>query len=166
MLIVLIGRLFTTGAISLIELTAITAFYIGYRRFSNVFVSPIAGRIADKFGIERVFLVATFFTVISLVAIIIGFVEVGLIVTFTLQSISSALAPGGAALNQENRLKAIAANTTWKDLGSASGALIGGALLKTNSIHPYFLSLTIVLLGASITHVFIRNPLKQFIRWK
>jgi len=166
MLIVLLGRLFITDAVSLIELTAITAFYIGYRRLSNVLVSPVAGRIADKFGIERVFLLSIFFTVISLLVIFLGYVEAGLIATFTFQSVSSALAPGGAAVNQENRLKAIAANATWRDLGSASGALLGGALLNIDFIHPYFLALNILLLGALTTHVLIRNPLKQIIRWK
>jgi len=162
MLIVLIGRLFTTGAISFLELTAITAFYVGYRRFSNVFISPVAGKIADKLGIEKVFLTAVLLTVISLCLITLGFTEVGLLTTFTLQSISSALAPGGATVNQENRLKAIAANTTWRDLGSASGALVGGALLKVDSVSIFIFAGTVVLFFAFSLHVITKNNLKTF----
>jgi MFS family permease len=166
MLIVLIGKLFIDGRISGVELTAVTALYVGYRRFSNVLVSPIAGKIADKAGIERVFLWAVFLTIPSLLLIAFGFVEAGLISTFTFQSVSSALAPGGAASGQENRLKAIAANTTWRDLGSASGALAGGALLQVSSLQPFLFFASLAIVISLIIHLARSGQFKQFISWR
>lgn len=166
MLIVLIGKLFITEQISVLELTAITSFYVGYRRLSNVFVSPFAGKIADRFGIERVFLIAIFLTVFSLFVITAGYVEIGLLLTFTFQSISSALAPGGAAADQENRLKAIAANTTWRDLGSASGAVLGGALLATEHLQLYLFSSSVILFAALLIHLILSKQLKQILKWR
>jgi MFS transporter, DHA1 family, multidrug resistance protein len=157
---VLMGRLFMTGTISRVEITAVTAFYLGYRRFSNVLVSPIAGRLADKSGIEKVFMYASLLTVVSLVIIATGYIQVGLVATFTFQSVSSALAPVAITWKEENRLKAISSNTTWKDLGSATGALIGGALLKISSIEPYLLVLIFILLFAIINHAYKRDLLK------
>jgi MFS transporter, DHA1 family, multidrug resistance protein len=165
MLVVLIGKLFVSGQLSALELTAITAFYIGYRRFSNVFVSPLAGRLADRFGIERIFLIAIFLTIFSLLVLVSGYVKIGLLLTFTLQSISSALAPG-AAINQENRLKAIAANATWRDLGSAAGALLGGSLLMVDGVSPYLFFSTLILSGALLIHLILSKQFKHLIKWR
>ncbi|MES2680636.1 MAG: MFS transporter [Bacteroidota bacterium] len=166
MLVVLIGKLFAGDQISALELTGITAFYIGYRRFSNVFVSPFAGKIADKSGIEKIFLIAVFFTILSLLLIVAGYIRVGLLFTFTFQSISSALAPGGAAANQENRLKAIAANVTWRDLGSASGALLGGSLLLADTVKPYLIFSTLILFSALLIHLILSKQLKYPLKWR
>ncbi len=166
MLIVWIGKLFAGKSLSVLELTGLTAFYVGYRRLSNVFVSPLAGKLADKIGIERLFLMAIFLTVLSLTSIAIGYTEAGLILTFTLQSISSALAPGGAASGQENRLKAIAASTTWRDLGAAAGALLGGLLLGSAHVMPFLVFMTLLLFVALIGHLFITKQIKQLAKWR
>jgi MFS transporter, DHA1 family, multidrug resistance protein len=165
LLVVLIGQLFDSGQISLIELTALAAFYIGYRRLSNVIVSPLAGRIADRFGIERVFLVAILLTVISLVLISAGFLAIGILATFTFQSISSALSPGEAA-REENRLNAIAANTTWRDLGAASGALITGVLVGSKDLHLVVFAGAVVLLLALTNHIIRKKNFKEILIWK
>src|SRR5690606_854016 len=116
------------------------AMYIGYRRLSNVFISPIAGRIADKLGIEKVFLISILFTIASVILIVSGFPGLGIVLTFTFQSVSSALSPGEAAGNPGSRLKAIATNTTWRDLGAAAGALLGGLLLGANNLYFYIIA--------------------------
>lgn len=165
-IVVVIVKLLDSPATGLVELTGIAAMYIGYRRLSNVFVSPIAGRIADLAGIERVFLIALLLTIFSVVLIVTGSPSVGLILAFTFQSITSALSPAEASGNAESRLKTIATNATWRDLGSAAGALTGGLLLKVNDLHFYMLIATLLLFIAFANHLIRKKQFKALAIWR
>jgi hypothetical protein len=54
----------------------------------------------------------------------------GLVVVFAFNSVNSAMAPGGVAEKQEDKLKAITTNASWRDIGAAAGTLTAGFLLS------------------------------------
>jgi predicted MFS family arabinose efflux permease len=113
-----------------------------------------------------VFLIALLLTVASLFLIATGFTGTGLIATFTFQTFSSALSPGGVAGTLGNRLKAIAANTTWRDLGSGAGALIGGILLGSSYLRVLIFYVALLLLAFVINHVLRKKRIQALIQWR
>lgn len=166
LLVVLIARLLDFDHFSLGELTAMTAFYLGYRRTCSIVVSPLAGSSADKLGLERVFLTALVLTVLAVFCIAFGAVQFGLVITFTAYSVSSALSPGGALTNSESRLQAIAANVTWRDLGSASGTLLGGYLLTVSEPQAFLVFCSGLLAVFLILHFIKSKHYQFFVPWK
>lgn len=148
-LIITLSKLFAYQNLSLVELTAIAGFYLVYRRICTVFIAPAGGFLADKWGIDQVFLSSTVFTIAGLFLISIGIVEVGIIIAFTFHSIAGALGPGNAITGSGNHLKAISANSTWNDMGAASGTLLAGFVVHGNMDLVFFIA-TMVLSVATI----------------
>lgn len=165
-LVVVIVKLLGNGATGVMEMTGLAALYIGYRRLSNVVLSPLAGKYADRVGIEKVFLVSILFTVLSLLLLVAAQTAAGLVLAFTFQSVGAALSPGHAAGSTGSRLKSIAANTTWRDLGAAAGALIGGFLLKDSDVTLYILLMSVTLLVALGYHLLKTDRHKLLMLWK
>lgn len=166
-LVVVIGRLFLDENLSVVALTALSAFYLAYRRVCTILVSPLAGWYADTLGINKVYLTSIVFVIIGLTLITMGFTKLGILTAFTFYSISSALSPGGATHGSSDQLKAVALNTTWSDIGSAIGALFAGLILQLNNFQSIFCIATIGLLLSFIIHILIsRNKTTQLIEWK
>ncbi|MFN3405377.1 MAG: MFS transporter [Cytophagaceae bacterium] len=167
LLVVVIGRLFLDEDNSFVVLTALTSFYLVYRRICSIFVSPLSGWYADIFGIQKVYLISIVCVIIGLIFISAGYSKVGILTAFTFNSISSALSPGGATLGSYNQIKAVALNNTWSDTGAAIGALIAGSILHLNDLQPVFCIATLGLLLAFIFHILItKNKTTVLIEWK
>ena len=149
------------------EITATAGFYLAYRRVCTIIVSPAGGWLADKYGINTVYLLSTALTISGLFLIASGLVIPGIIVTFTFYSLSNAMSPGNASAGAQNHIKAVATNSTWTDTGAAAGTLIGGFVLY--SVHPtiiFFIG-SFVLVTALVVYSKSTNFLfKHSVRWK
>jgi MFS family permease len=166
-LIVTITKLFTASYISLFALTTIAGIYLAYRRICTVFISPFGGILADKYGLNKVYLTTLFLTSTGLLLIAIGITEIGVITAFTFNSITAALAPGNVLDGETNHLKAVSTNSTWSDIGAATGALLAGSYILSSHLHLTFFIATFVLLAASIFHIKSSNakPI-ELLKWK
>lgn len=66
-----------------------------------------------------------------------------------------------------NRLKAVADNATWRDIGAATGSLLGGSLLLLPDLTLIFL-----IAGAGMTSALVwhrqafTEPMERFFKWK
>jgi len=152
-LIVGITQLFSGENMAVPQLIAMAGIYLAYRRICTVFVSPFGGMFADRFGLDKVYLASLFLTVAGLFFIAIGFIKTGIVTAFTFNSITSALTPGNAIAGVSNRIKAIAINSTWNDIGAATGALMAGFFLFSANFHSIFFIAVFVLLIACGFHL-------------
>jgi predicted MFS family arabinose efflux permease len=125
--------------------TTLAAFYLGYRRVCLVALSPAAGWIADRVGLDRVFNASIVLVVLGLIVIVFGWIGTGALIVFTFYSINAAVAPGSATQADSHSLAAVAENATWRDIGAAVGTLIGGLLISSQHIST-ILSIAIVVL--------------------
>lgn len=157
-LIVTITRLLMLENLSPMTLTTIAGIYLAYRRLCAVFISPFGGILADKWGIGKVYLISILYTIAGFLLIATGFIKTGILTAFTFNSITGALSPGNAAAGASNQLKAVAANSTWSDIGAAIGTLIAGSFLLSKHPGFLFLIMTIVLLLALIFHIKNKQP--------
>ena len=140
---------------------------MAYRRTCTVFISPFGGMFADKLGLDKVYLTSLFLTIAGLFLIAIGFTKIGIISAFTFNSVTAALAPGNAIGGGANHLKAIAANSTWSDIGAATGALIAGSFLLSTHLNSIFFIATFVLLVACVFHIKTTNfQTGGLLKWK
>lgn len=151
-LVVVLGKLFQSGSFAPSELLGIIALYLAFRRISMLLVSPLAGFLADRIGLNTTFILGMIVSIVSLLFIGLGFVSIGIVGCFLANSVSSALAPGTLSGEAKNRLHELAINVTWRDLGAALGALTGGFLLGFASIQPFFLIATFALTFALILY--------------
>lgn len=152
-LIVSITQLLINEAGSLVSFTALAGIYLAYRRVCTVFISPFGGHFADKFGLNMVYLTSLFVTVIGLFLIAADFTRTGILIAFTFNNITAALAPANAIGGNANHLKAVAINSTWSDIGAGSGALIAGSLLVASQLNNVFLIATFILLVACFFYI-------------
>lgn len=166
-LIVTITKLLVSQNISLIALSAIAGMYLAYRRICTVFISPFGGIFADKFGLNKVYLTTLFLSASGLLLIAIGFTKTGIITAFTFNSITAALAPSNAIDRAANHLKAVAENSTWSDIGAATGALIAGSFLVSTHLNSVFFIATFALFVACIFHIKTTNfQTNELLQWK
>lgn len=140
--VVTLGILFLKHHTQLSALTAsiLAAAYLGYRRVCLLIFSPVGGWIADKFGLDRVFMISFIMTLAGLIFLSTGWIEIGAILVFAFYSILSALTPGAASLHGKVPLEAVSENATWRDVGAALGTLTGGLLLESDFITSYLLA--------------------------
>jgi hypothetical protein len=139
-MVVVLGILFLRYGddISLITVTAMAAFYLGYRRICLVVLAPAGGWVSDKIGVHIIFNISVVFIILGLSVLIFGWIETGSVIVFTAYSIHTVVTPGIASLNQTHALGAVAANATWRDIGAALGTLIGGFLITSPYLTPIF----------------------------
>lgn len=125
--------------------TGLAALYLGYRRVCLVVLSPAGGWMADKIGLNKVFIFSLAFVILGLLILVSGYIEVGALIVFTFYSIHSAITPGNVSESQINPLSSVAENATWRDLGSAIGTLSGGFLISSNHLSVILFTLTLAL---------------------
>lgn len=134
-LIVSLGILFLREATNITPLkaTALAAGYLAYRRICLVALSTLGGWMADKIGFEKVFLGSLFFIISGLFIIGSGWVATGTVIVFSFYGVFSAIAPGAMSAHA-SPLHAAAENATWRDIGAATGTLLGGFLMTSGHL--------------------------------
>ena len=138
-----------------LAITSMAAGYLAYRRLGFILFSPVAGWVAQRFGFTKLFHFSFVMIIIGLYLVVNGLVPAGLIITFTFNCIYSTIAPAVVANQGVDKIKAVAANASWWDVGAATGALIGGSLLSAS-----------ILTGTFMTAIFILVLLLIFKLWK
>jgi MFS family permease len=169
LIVVVLGVLFMRygGEMNLIKAASLAAFYLGYKRICLVAISPLGGMAADKFGMERIFNISLGLVIAGMILIVMRWIVTGSILAFSLYSIMSALTPANASKDQDNSLRAVAENATWRDTGAAIGALVGGVLLSSDYL-THFLRAGIFILVIVFVIKMSKEKLvsKIFYTWK
>jgi DHA1 family multidrug resistance protein-like MFS transporter len=153
-LIIVIGSLLATNneALTTGAITSLAAGYLAYRRICFILFSPVSGVIADRVGLIKVFNFSLLLIVTGLVMLLVGWTTTGLIVIFTFNSVNSTMAPGGASDRVADKIRAVAVNATWRDMGAAIGTLTGVILLTGNFLFETFIIATFILAVVLIIH--------------
>jgi predicted MFS family arabinose efflux permease len=106
---------------------------------STIFTSPLVGRLADRFGKGRVFVIAVFFTFIPIFAITnMGPTSMGLVIavtTFFFVSSSGRMIPAMALISSAAppavRGGFLSVQTSVQQLGLGTAAFVGGLMITT-----------------------------------
>jgi DHA1 family multidrug resistance protein-like MFS transporter len=148
MLVVLIGSLLMDAQPdwSLVEITAAAAGFLSFRRICSLLISPFAGWSADRYGLPNIYSGSILLICLGLLLATNGWVLSGLILVFTFYNVNSSLAAGAASAGKADVTRAVSNNATFRDAGSAFGALAGGFLLAYDHLDLIFTLLSSILI--------------------
>ena len=154
-LVVVLGITLMEGDYDLTPAAAgiLAASFLAYRRLALIFLSPLGGWLADKWGLQQVLALSVLFVCGGLGLLAFGFTFSGLATTFLFSSVQATLGPGGATDHQQERVQAVSENATWRDIGAAFGALAGGFLLTSPYLTEVFLGLAIGIFAALLLYL-------------
>lgn len=125
-LVVIVGKIVGSAGMNNATIVALAGAYLLFRKLNMVVVAPFAGRIADRFGLAKVFGISLLLTCISVGCLSLGYTVIGLLGAFLFQNISQSLGPAVAVEGKEKeKLNILTQVTTYVDVGMAIGALIG-----------------------------------------
>ena len=100
------------------------------RRLCEMIVAPTAGIIADKLGVRIPLFITVSLAIAGFSLVGFGFLILGSIALVLARAALGTLFPAAVAkIYSENKVKALARNQTWRDIGAAAGPLIAGACL-------------------------------------
>lgn len=159
--IVTIGLLLLYAGISEATILALSAFFLAVKRLSVTVIGPLSGWLADRWDIRNLFLLSVAGFFVGLVLISIGVTIVGITTLFVSTAINQTLAAGVALdLTANTKLNTLSALTTWRDLGTAAGALIGGYLLVLSEPTVVYgvLALIVLVFGLKVTRLQSSEP--------
>ena len=141
MLIVVTGLFIAKNDSSLttLAITSFTAEYLAYRRVCYIVFSPAVGVVSEKVGYIKLFNFSSLMIIAGIFFLMIGYVPAALVIIFTFNSIYSTIAPGVVANEKGDKIRAVASNASWWDMGAATGALTGGALLSAAFLSETFM---------------------------
>jgi DHA1 family inner membrane transport protein len=109
------------------------------RRLSEMLLAPCAGMTADRFGIRIPLLMCILLTIAGFGMIGAGLLMAGSIVLVLVRGALGTFFPSAVArIYAEAKIKALARNQTWRDVGAALGPLATGAslsLVSPESMH-------------------------------
>lgn len=167
-LVVTLGVLFLkyNTTMSILAASILAAAYLGYRRICMIAFSPFGGWIADKVGLEKVFVFSFAMLLSGLIFISSGWIEAGASIVFAFYSILSALTPGAASVKGRHSLEAVSENATWRDVGAALGTLTGGFLLESAFIGFLLLGGTLVIGVIFLYYIDVTKRFKFLATWK
>ena len=146
-LVVIIAPLLAETQVATQELIALSAFYLIVRRLSSLILSPVVGRFADRWGVKNMFSIAMLSVVAGLLALVTGWIILGIVTAFISSRMVANLAPAMTVkeAGSNDNINLLASLTTWRDLGAAVGAL-GGIVALNAWGRPLFLMPAIVIL--------------------
>jgi DHA1 family multidrug resistance protein-like MFS transporter len=152
MLIIVLGLFLAKNNEQLTSLmiTSLAAGYLVYRRLCSILFSPISGAIADRIGFAEVFNGSVLLIIAGLTLLLMGLEMPGLIIIFTFNSVNSTMAPGGASDKQGDKIRAVATNASWRDIGAATGTLTGGLFLSGSLLPEFFIIATFMLVAVLV----------------
>jgi MFS transporter, DHA1 family, multidrug resistance protein len=142
-------------------ITSLVAGYLVYRRVCFILFSPLSGAIADRIGFHKVFNASAILVVLGFILVLLGLEPLGIIIIFTFNSVNSTMAPAGSSLNEEDKVRAVASNANWRDIGAATGALIGGFFLSGSYLFETII-ITTFILAVLIVFNYRKQKIKQW----
>lgn len=148
MLVVLIGALLMDARPdwSAGEITAAAAGFLSFRRICSLFISPFAGWAADRYGLSSIYSGSILLICSGLILTTNGWAITGLLVVFTFYNVNASLTAGAASEGKADVTHAVSDNATFRDAGSAFGALIGGFLLANDHLHILYAAIVAALI--------------------
>jgi MFS transporter, DHA1 family, multidrug resistance protein len=166
--VVTLGVLFLKyyPAITILSASILAASYLAYRRICLITFSPFGGWIADKYGLERIFVMSFTMLLAGLIFVTIGWIEAGAIIVFAFYSVLSALTPGAASSKGKHALEAVSENATWRDIGAALGTLAGGLLLNSDHVLSFLLGGTLVISMMFLYYANVNKSFRNLITWR
>ena len=130
------------------------------RRLSEMLIAPCAGIIADKLGARIPFLITIMLTIFGFSLIGLGLLLWGsVLIVFARGALGTFFPSVVSRVYPTDRIKALARNQTWRDVGAAVGPLASGVLLS--KISPESLHL-----GLAIAFTFGLIPLYKSPSWR
>ena len=131
--------------LSNLALVTLAAGYLAYRRIALILFSPAAGILADRFGADRMFHASVLFICVGLLLLVIARTEIALAIIFTFSTVVSSIGPASSVGVRRDKLNALATHATWRDIGAATGTLVGGLLLDKGPLTEVVIMITFVL---------------------
>ena len=126
------------------------------RRLSEMLIAPCAGMIADRFGVRSPLFLAITLTIAGFGLIGGGLLMLGSVVLIVSRGALGTLFPAAVArIYPEDKIKALARNQTWRDVGAAAGPLAAGACLAF--IGPETMHIFVALAFIFALTMFIRS---------
>ena len=127
------------------------------RRLSEMLVAPFAGIIADRFGTRLPLTIAIMASICGFVLIGFSWLGVGsCVLVLARGALGTLFAAAVAKIYQDSKIKALARNQTWRDIGAAAGPLVTGAALTIMSPELLHLGLAVAFTGAFLW--FLQSP--------
>ena len=100
------------------------------RRLSEMLVAPFAGVIADRFGTRLPLTIAVLASISGFAMIGVDWLIAGsCLLVIARGALGTLFAAAVAKIYQDSKIKALARNQTWRDIGAAAGPLAAGAAL-------------------------------------
>ncbi|MBN4080930.1 hypothetical protein JYT44_01060 [Caldithrix abyssi] len=153
-LVVTLGILLLNQGISETLVLGATALLLAAKRLGAVVMGPLSGWLADQWRLTPVFLFSIGGFVVGLCLIGLEFIVIGAVVAFISNSVNLVLSPGVAvSIQPASKLTKLSALTTWQDLGTALGVLLGGILLMQSTTIAVYFGLATIITGFTLTFV-------------
>lgn len=127
---------------------------LALRYIAEIALGPAGGALAQRFGPRRVLTILSVTTAVGLAVIGLGALWIGALLVVCLRGLIQPIPGPVVALENpgRNRVPALAALATWRDLGAGTGPMLAGALLPLVP-HPALYGGAALLLAASATAV-------------
>jgi DHA1 family inner membrane transport protein len=111
------------------------AVLMALRYLCEIVLSPIGGRMSERFGAEPMLIFLSLITAVALVCFGAGFLLAGAGAIVVLRALQLPLiAPIVAARNPgPERIRALTARSLWRDIGAGTGPLVAGFVLPVAS---------------------------------
>ena len=123
---------------------------LALRYIAEIGLGPFGGALAQRFGPRRVLTVLSVSTAVGLAVIGSGALWIGALLVVCMRGLIQPIPGPVVALENpgRNRVPALAALATWRDLGAGAGPILAGALLPLVP-HPALYGAAALLLAAS-----------------
>ncbi|ALM84147.1 MFS transporter [Bordetella sp. N] len=104
---------------------------LALRYLGEIVLSPVGGRLAERFGAERVLVTLSLLTTVVLVGFGAGWIWSCAAAIVVLRALQLPLLPPIVALRTPGpgRVQALAARSVWRDIGAGTGPLLAGLVL-------------------------------------
>ena len=102
------------------------------RRLSEMLVAPFAGVIADRFGTRLPLTIAVVASILGFAMIGMNWLIAGSCLLVIARGALGTFCRCRGKIYQDSKIKALARNQTWRDIGAAAGPLAAGAALTVH----------------------------------
>ena len=150
------GTFTATISLLLADILPVTSALIGAglllaaQRLLTSVLALVGGPLVDRFDAQRMLVPCSFAIAVALGAIALGHVYAGAAILLVSRALFFIIAPMVAAAMSQDRIGAIAAYTTWSDLGLAGGAFLGILAVQGLGYPLPYAVLTVATLAATL----------------
>ena len=127
------------------------------RRLSEMLVAPFAGVTADRIGTRMPLTIALMTSILGFAMIGMSWLVVGsCLLVIARGALGTLFAAAVAKIYKDSKVRALARNQTWRDIGAAAGPLVAGAALTV--ISPEILHIGLAVAFSLAFLWFIKSP--------